>query len=45
MKDSNITFKLPEAEKEKIRLISAKRDVPMSQLIREAIKEYIKEDN
>lgn len=43
MKDTNITFKLSEIEKAAIKAEAAKRDIPMSQLIREAIKEYIKE--
>lgn len=40
-KDTNITFKLSEAEKEKIRALAAERDIPMSQIIREAINEYM----
>ena len=44
MKDTNITFKLSEAEKDMIKKVSAERDIPMSQLIREAIKEYIQKD-
>lgn len=43
MKDTNITFKLSESEKAAIKAEAEKRDIPMSQLIREAIKEYIKE--
>lgn len=41
MKDTNITFKLSEAEKEAIRTLAARRDIPMSQLIREIIKQYM----
>ena len=41
MKDTNITFKLSETEKEAIKAEAARRDIPMSQLIREAVKEYI----
>ena len=41
MKDANITFKLSEAEKEQIKALAAKKDIPVSQFIREAIKEYI----
>ena len=41
MKDTNITFKLSEADKERIKALAAKKDIPMSQLIREAVKEYI----
>lgn len=42
MKDTNITFKLSTSEKEAIRRIALKRDVPISQLIREAVKQYLK---
>ena len=41
MKDANITFKLSEAEKEKIKAIANSKDIPMSQLIREVLKDYI----
>lgn len=41
MKDTNITFKLSEAEKERIKALAAKEDIPMSQLIRQAVKDYI----
>lgn len=44
MKNSNITFKLNEAEKERIVVAAKKRDIPVSQLIREAIKEFLKEE-
>ena len=43
MKTSNITFKLTDTEKEAIRALAHKKDVPMSQIIREAIKKYIQE--
>jgi predicted DNA binding CopG/RHH family protein len=41
MKDTNITFKLSTAEKEAIKALAAKKDIPASQLIREAVKKYI----
>ena len=44
MKDTNITFKLSEAEKEAIKAEAARRDIPMSQLIREAVKDYIQKE-
>lgn len=44
MKDTNITFKLSTAEKEAIKKLAAKKDIPVSQLIREAVKEYIKQE-
>ena len=43
MKNTNITFKLSEAEKEAIKAVAEKLDIPMSQLIREAVKKYIQE--
>lgn len=45
MKDTNITFKLSEAEKEAIKQYAAKKDIPMSQVIREAVKIYIQEED
>ena len=45
MKDANITFKLSEAEKEAIKTLAAIKDVPMSQLIREAVKDYIQKES
>lgn len=45
MKDTNITFKLSESEKAAIRALAAKRDVPMSQIIREACKKYVQEES
>lgn len=44
MKDTNITFKLSEREKEAIKVAASERDIPMSQLIREAIKEYLSKE-
>lgn len=35
MKDTKITIRISEAEKEKITKIAAERDIPVSQLIRE----------
>ena len=43
MKNTNITFKLNEAEKEQIKAAAAKRDIPISQLVREAVKKYLSE--
>lgn len=46
MKDTNITFKLSTAEKEAVKALAAKKDIPLSQLIREALKKYLwEEDN
>lgn len=44
MKDTNITFKLSEAEKERIKALAARKDIPMSQLIREALKKYLESE-
>ena len=44
MKSATITFRLSEWEKEQITLLALKKDIPASQLIREAIKSIIKED-
>jgi predicted transcriptional regulator len=45
MKDTNITFKLSEAEKNAIKALAARKDVPMSQIIREAVKDYIQKES
>jgi predicted DNA binding CopG/RHH family protein len=45
MKDEKITIRIAEEDKELLKTISAKKDIPMSQLIREAIKLYIQEEN
>ena len=45
MKDTNITFKLSEEEKNAIKIFATKKDIPMSQVIREAVKKYIQEEN
>ena len=44
MKDTNITFKLSESEKNAIKELAAKMDVPMSQIIREACRMYIQKE-
>lgn len=44
MKTTSITFRLTEAEKEKLTRIAKAQDVPVSQLIREAVKKVIQED-
>lgn len=42
MKDTTITFRLKESEKQQIVAIAKSKDIPFSQMIREAIREYIK---
>lgn len=39
MKDTNITFRLSEEEKQKLKDMAAARDIPVSQLIREICRE------
>ena len=41
MKDEKITIRISEEEKEQQKMIAAKRDIPMSQLIREAVRKLI----
>lgn len=43
MKNSTIAIRIDEAEKARITAIAAKRDIPVSQLIREAIRQYLLE--
>ena len=44
MKDEKITIRIAEDEKELLKKYSIKKDIPMSQIIREAIKLYIQEE-
>lgn len=44
MKDVSITFRLKESEKAALVAIAAAKDVPVSQLVREAVKKLLKED-
>lgn len=44
MKNTTITFRLAEQEKEQIMAIAAKKDIPSSQMIREAVRKYIQEE-
>ena len=44
MKEEKITIRISETEKEKIKAIALKKDVPMSQLIREAVKNIINQE-
>ena len=45
MKDVVITFRLTEQDKEQLTAIAKKKDVPVSQIIREAIRKAIQEEN
>lgn len=41
MKVTSITFRLSEEEKADLMRIAAEKDVPLSQLVREAIRSYL----
>ena len=41
MKTDSITIRITETEKEALKQVAAKMDIPMSQLIREAVRSYI----
>lgn len=43
MKDIVITFKVNESLRDQMKEIASQKDIPVSQLIREAIKKYIQE--
>ena len=43
MKDEKITFKVTKETKEQLKQIALRRDITISQLIREIIKEYLEE--
>jgi antitoxin component of RelBE/YafQ-DinJ toxin-antitoxin module len=45
MKLESITIRIAENEKEQLKEIAKKLDVPMSQLIRQAIKEIIQKES
>jgi predicted DNA binding CopG/RHH family protein len=44
MKDTTITFRLRESEKEQLVAKAAAKDIPVSQLVREAVKKYLEEN-
>ena len=41
MKDSNITIRISAAEKDRLKALAAEKDIPISQIIREAIRQYL----
>lgn len=45
MKTESITIRISEAEKEQLKTIAARKDIPMSQIIRQVIKDYIDKQN
>lgn len=42
MKDSSITFRISEADKAQLMLMALNKDVPVSQVIREIIREALR---
>lgn len=44
MKDVKITIRIDDKEKEMLREFAEKKDVPMSQVIREAIRKYLNQE-
>lgn len=44
MKDSNITIRISAAEKDRLKSLAAEKDIPISQIIREAIREYLQKN-
>ncbi len=43
MKNVSLTIRLSEAEKDRLVALAQTKDVPASQLVREAIKKYLEE--
>ena len=43
MKTAQIGIRITEQEKEALAAIAAKKDIPLSQLVREAIREFLKQ--
>ena len=43
-KTETIAFRVSSEEKQKFEAIAASKDIPVSQMIREAIREYIKRE-
>ena len=41
MKDATITIRISEQEKHYLMEAAARKDIPLSQLIREALREYV----
>lgn len=45
MKNTTIGIRISEQEKEKLITIAAKKDIPLSQLVREAVREYMNKED
>lgn len=43
-KESKITIRIDEDDKEMLKEIAEQKDIPMSQIIRKLIKDYIQEE-
>ena len=44
MKKTTIGLRISEQEKERLIAIAAKKDIPLSQLVREAVREYMNKE-
>lgn len=44
MKTATIGLRISEHEKKQLETIAAKKDIPLSQIIRELVKNYLKEN-
>ena len=45
MRNTSITFRLNEQEKERLEQLAAAKDIPLSQLVRELIKDAIQKED
>ena len=45
MKTATIGIRIDELEKERLEAIAQSKDIPVSQIVREAIREYIKQED
>ena len=44
MKNVSLTIRMAESEKDRLSELAQTKDVPVAQLVREAIKQYLKEE-
>ena len=44
MKNVSLTIRMAESEKDRLIALAQTKDVPVAQLVREAIKQYLKEE-
>ena len=45
MKNTSITLRISEQEKEALAAIATKKDIPLSQLVREAVRAYLNKED